>query len=166
VLPPPKGDLERATLSTMIFGKASKMLQRRLTISTNIVRCCNCLPSTHEWYHSLATDIQRVLKNVPQVQDPNSPEYETQNSLVGMLQRAEPQLAEAAEGVMLRSSNISSGLCGWCGERWGQTDRDTRHELLSRSGIWVVAIAVAIIVALYMVALCLVAMQVLCIGVV
>ena len=99
------------------------MLQRRLTIAKKVVRCSSCLPSTLEWYRSLATVMQRVLENVPQVQDPDSPEYETQHSIVAMLQHAEPQLVEAAEDVISRSVNIPSGLCGWCGERWGPTCR-------------------------------------------
>ena len=82
--PPVQNDLERATLSTVMFEKAEKMLQRRLRIAKKVVRCSSCLPSTLEWYRSLATVMQRVLENVPQVQDPDSPEYETQHSIVAM----------------------------------------------------------------------------------
>jgi hypothetical protein len=131
---PPKDGLERASLSTLMFVKAEKMLQRRLTISGTIVRCPNCLPSTLEWYRGLATVMQRVMKNVPLVQDPNSSEFGMQHSLASTMQRAEPQLVKAAEGVIMRSSKVSSGKCGWCGERWGQTDGasrvvGTRHEV-------------------------------------
>lgn len=122
VPPPPRNELERAMLSTVMLEKAYKLLERRLTLSKNIVRCSACLPSTSGWYHSLAIVTQRVLGNVPQVQDPNSSEYEIQRSIVGQLQCAETQLQDAADSVIQRSSSISSGLCGWCGSRWGQAD--------------------------------------------
>lgn len=138
---PPKDGLERASLSTLMLVKAEKMLQRRLTLSRTIVRCHNCLPSTLEWYRDLATIMQRMLKNVPPVQDPNSSEYEIQYSLAETLQYAEPQLVEAANGVIVRSSKVSSGLCGWCGEHWGQTDKasqvaSTQYEVSSAPHIY------------------------------
>jgi len=159
IVPPPvQNELERATLSTVMFEKAEKMLQRRLTIAKKVVRCSSCLPSTLEWYRSLATVMQRVLENVPQVQDPDSPEYETQHSIVAMLQHAEPQLVEAAEDVISRSVNIPSGLCGWCGERWEPTGGAAEVAAIGQNsiqnyGIWVVAIAVAVIAALGMIVL-------------
>jgi len=133
---PPKDGLERASLSTLTLVKAEKMLQRRLTISRTVVRCPNCLPSTLEWYRGLATDMQRVLKNVPPVRDLDSSDYELQYSLAETLQYAEPQLVEAAGRVIMQSSKVSSGLCGWCGERWGQIDKasrvvGTRHKVCS-----------------------------------
>jgi len=153
IVPPPvENDHERAKLSTVMFDKAGKMLQRRLTVAKKIVRCSNCLPSTLEWYRSLATVMQRVLENVPQVQDPNSSEYNTQHLIVEMLQHAEPQLVEAAESVISRSINVPSGLCGWCGERWGPTGGAAQVAGVRRnSRILVIAIAVAVIAALGMI---------------
>jgi len=107
----------------MMFATANKKLQSRLTKSKNIVRCSNCRPSTLEWYCGLANDMQRLLENVPQIQDPNCPEYEKQQTLIRTMQCAKPQLVEAAEDVISRSDAVSSGFCGWCGERWAQTDQ-------------------------------------------
>ena len=173
---PPKDGLERVSLSTLMFVKAEKMLQRRLTISGTIVRCPTCLPSTLEWYRGLATVMQRVMKNVPLVQDPNNSEFEMQHSLTRTLQCAEPQLVEAAKGVIMRSSKVSSGKCGWCGECWGQTNGaprvvGTRHEvgvphvydqldnslsiriyLIKRYYMWMVAITIAVVAVLVMIA--------------
>lgn len=144
-------------------------------MSRTIVRCPSCLPSTLEWYRGLATVFQRLMKNVQLVQDPNSSEFEIQHSLARMLQCAEPQLVEAAEGVITRSSKVSSGKCGWCGGCWGQTDRasrmvGTRHEvsgphvydqpansltipicLIKHNYMWMVAITLAVIAFLVMI---------------
>jgi hypothetical protein len=117
-----------------------------------------------------------MMMNVQLVRDSNSSEFKMQHSLARMLQCAEPQLVEAAEGVITRSSKVSSGNCGWCGECWGQTDRasrmvGTRHEvsvpqiynqpdnsltipifLIKYNYMWMVAITVAVIAVLIMIA--------------
>jgi hypothetical protein len=106
------------------------MLQSRLSKSKNIVRCSNCLSSTLEWYSGLAKDMQRVLRNVPQILDSDHSEYETQQSMIQMMQHAEPQLVEAAEDVILRSSRVSSGRCGWCGGCWAQADQASKVAVM------------------------------------
>jgi hypothetical protein len=139
-----------------MFTKATEMLQRRLMKSKDMVRCPNCLPSTLEWYRGLAKVMQRVLENVPQIQDPNRPQYETQQSMIRMMQRAEPQLVKAAEEVIFRSSNSSSGSCGWCGEYWAQMDRASQVAgtqdrnfgpllWVKHYGVWLVAAAAAVV---------------------
>ncbi|KAG2014343.1 hypothetical protein CC2G_011170 [Coprinopsis cinerea AmutBmut pab1-1] len=147
VVPSPfDSQASKAQAAIKIIKLVHAMIKRRVDVTPKIVRCPACLPEVYGFYGGLARAANRVIRNLESsgldldtLADakadalvPGGPaEW---HEVMSVLRNAERLMTSLATDVLQRSRECKGGVCGWCGGRWPENEKEEGRAFIEPVG--------------------------------
>ncbi|EAU82275.2 hypothetical protein CC1G_08887 [Coprinopsis cinerea okayama7 len=144
VVPSPfDSQASKAQAAIKIIKLVHAMIKRRVDVTPKIVRCPACLPEVFGFYGGLARAANRVIRNLEssglnldtladaKAEAGGPAEW---HEVMSVLRNAERLMTSLATDVLQRSRECKGGVCGWCGGRWSENEKEEGRAFIEPVG--------------------------------